>query len=418
MESNKNEKIVNNNEVLSPYVIDVKVGNDNGNSEHDIIINGKQICSPNVLAKVRKVPMLDEINRDYVTEHIEDKLIVTVDSPSAMPGVYFIGNYALSSGEKVRSIEVGADNNKVESEIVIINTLAQIAGYAVQEIYKEDKKIDQGIFVNTYMTTALPISQYSKGAAERFSQKFMNGNHKITVNVGTLRVDVTINFKFVKVIPEGVTAVHAVHHLDDIMKENNAKFEVLTFNSGKEEKKNINSDYFKDKKILHLGIGEGTTELPVTDDIVFNPNFIRGINNGIGHAIDRSLDEFKNELGLRDYSRQKYSQVLRDQGHKQYPIASEIISTYIDDEAEEILHAAKTEIQKTNNEVDIIMVYGGGSIPMREQLESKLKGICEKGKIDLFYVPENFAVTLESIGLYKFTTGKIFEALLKKHNSK
>ncbi len=415
MNNNNNEIVSNGQEVLTPYVLDVNVGNDNGNSEHDIIINGKQICSPNVLAKVRKVPMLDEVNKDYVAEHIKDNLIVTVDSPSATPGVYYIGNYALNSGEKVRSIEVGADNNKVDSEIAIINTLSQIAGFAVQEIYKKDNKIEQGILVNVFMSTALPISQYNKNEADRFSNKFMENKHKITVNVGTSRVDVTINFKFVKVIPEGVTAVHAVHDLDEIMSDNKDKFDVLSFNG---IEKPVDSRYFKNKKILHIGIGEGTTELPITNDIVFDPNFIKGINNGIGHAIDRSLDEFKKELGLKDYSRQKYSEVLKDESHKFYPVASDIISTYIDDEAEEILHAAKTEIQKANNEIDLIMVYGGGSIPMRNQLENKLKSVCEKGNIDLFYVPEKYAVILESIGLYKFTTGKIFEALAKNHNNR
>lgn len=412
---NNNETVSNGQEVLTPYVLDVNVGNDNGNSEHDIIINGKQICSPNVLAKVRKVPMLDEVNKDYVAEHIEDNLIVTVDSPSATPGVYYIGNYALGSREKVRSIEVGADNNKVDSEIAIINTLSQIAGFAVQEIYKKDNKIEQGIFVNVFMSTALPISQYNKNEADRFSDKFMKHKHKITVNVGILRVDVTINFKFVKVIPEGVTAVHAVHSLDEIMSDNKDKFDVLSFDG---IEKPVDSRYFKNKKILHIGIGEGTTELPITNDIVFDPNFIKGINNGIGHAIDRSLDEFKKELGLKDYSRQKYSEVLKDESHKFYPVASDIISTYIDDEAEEILHAAKTEIQKANNEIDLIMVYGGGSISMRNQLENKLKSVCERGNIDLFYVPEKYAVILESIGLYKFTTGKIFEALAKNHNNR
>lgn len=391
----------------TPYTVEVVVGNDNGNSEHDIIINGHQICSPNVMAKVRKMPLLDEINPDFVAKNIQDNLIVTIDSPLVSPAIYYAGNYALKSGERVKSIEVGTDNNKVDSDIVMVNTLAQIAGYSVKEVYDKDKDIKNGILVNVKMATALPIKQYNKSEAERFANKFMDEKHKVTVQLGTKRIDVTVNFEFVKVIPEGVTAVHAIQN---ISKENQDIFD--SFNTKYEIK--ASSSYFKNKKILHVGIGEGTTELPVTDDIIFNPNFIRGINNGIGHAIDRSLDEFKDEVGLKDYTRQKYSEIIKDESHKFYPVAQDIIEGYIDDEAEEILHAAKQEIQRSGNEVDIIMVYGGGSIPMKSKLEKKLLEICEKGEMKLFYVPEKYAVIFESMGLYQFATGKIFSTLAKR----
>ena len=108
----------------------LKVGNDNGNSEHDLLINGVLIAQPNVFAKVRKLPNLDEVNKDYVIKNIQDNLIVTCEDPS---GIYYIGNYALKSGQKIRNIEVGIDNNKIESDIVIVNTLSQIAGFGIKE---------------------------------------------------------------------------------------------------------------------------------------------------------------------------------------------------------------------------------------------------------------------------------------------
>ena len=119
--------------------IRVKVGNDNGNSEHDLIINGVAIAQPNVFAKVRKLPNLDEVNREYVLDNIHDNLIVTCEDPS---GIYYVGNYALKSGQKVRNIEVGIDNNKVDSDIVMVNTLAQIAGYGVKEYYNKYNNFD------------------------------------------------------------------------------------------------------------------------------------------------------------------------------------------------------------------------------------------------------------------------------------
>lgn len=387
--------------------INMLVGNDNGNSEHDIIINGYKIAQPNVIAKVRKLPMLDEVNPKYVIDHIEDNLIVTIDSPSVAPGIYYIGNYALKSGEKVRSIEVGTDNNKVESDIVIISTLAQIAGNAVKQVYKDDTVLENTIIIKAEMATSLPISQYSKANAEKFTNKFTGGKHKVTVHVGNIRADVEISFSYVKVIPEGVTSVHGLQAMNgEIFDDFNKKYGL-----------NIDGAYLKNKRILHVAIGEGTTEYPLTTDISFNPNFIRGSINGVGHAIDKALDEFKAEKGLIDYSRQKYSQVLRDKGHNYHDVAEEIVEGYIEEQAEEILHIAKIELQKANNEVDIICCYGGGSIPMRKQLEPKINSICERAGIKLLYISEKFAVTLEAEGLYQFASGLIFKALTLKNKA-
>lgn len=388
------------------FVIDLKVGNDNGNSEHDIVINGKQICQPNVCSKVRKLPLLDEVKHEYVADNIEDNLIVTIDSPGCEPGIYFIGKYALKSGERIKNIEVGEDNSKVDTDIVVINTLAQIAGYGVEEAFKVDPELKNDIKIKVDMTTALPVTQYDKSTAEKFEKKF-DGKHKVTVHVGTIRANVEIEFEFIKVLPEGVTAVHALQNInEEIFKEFTEKYKV-----------SVNKEYLKDKKILHVSIGEGTTEYPITEGIEFDPNFIKGSKNGIGHAIDKSLDEFKDKIGILNYSRQKYSEVLRDKDHKYYSIAADIIDEYIDEQAEDILHYSKKEIQRANNEVDIICVYGGGSIPMKEQLEKKFDSICEKADIKLLYIPEKYAVTLESKGMYEFTNGKIFAAL-KARNAK
>mgnify|MGYP001806215053 CR=1 FL=1 len=388
----------------------IKVGNDNGNSEHDIIIEGNLIRQPNVYAKIRKIPMLDELKEEAIIEKIEENLIVSIVSPSAETGNYMIGECALKSGEKVRSIEVGVDNNKVDNNIVMVNTLSQIAGYACKKYFEEAKTFDElkenSLKVNVDMATALPISQYNTKSANEFSERFMKGVHNVIVYIGAYQVRVEISFNFVKTIPEGVTAAWALKHAnDEIFKEYNSKPNV----------KQINASDFKKAKILHVAIGEGTTELPVTTGIEFDPNFINGINNGIGHAIDKSLGEFKRNLGLTNYSRQKFSEVLKDQSHKYHVIAEDIVEGYIEDESEEILHATKNEIQRANNEVDFICVYGGGSIPMRKNLEKLLQTYADRAMINLLYIPEKEAVTLEAKGLYEFATSKVF-SLLSKSN--
>ena len=144
------------------YKINLKVGNDTGNSEHDIIINGYQICQPNVIARTRKSPNLEELDQERFIKNIENNLVINLISNEVPTGTYYIGSYALESGQAVRSIEVGVDNNKAENDIVFINTLAQIAGYAVKKAFEENALENDTIKVSVDMAGALPINQYTK----------------------------------------------------------------------------------------------------------------------------------------------------------------------------------------------------------------------------------------------------------------
>lgn len=388
---------------MSENEIVLKVGNDNGNNEHDIIINGELIQQPNVFAKVRKLPNFDEVNKANVLANISKNLIVTCEDPS---GIYYIGDYALKSGQTVRNIEVGVDNNKIESPIVQVNTLGQIAGAAIIEYSKNNELAKADIIkVKVDMTTSLPVSYYSKKNAIEFANKFLNKTHLVTVHIGNKDIRVQIEFEYVKTIPEGVTASFYFREAPEEL--------FCEYNEKNEDK--IDSNFFKNARVLHVAIGEGTTEYPLTTGIEFDPNFIRGTNNGIGHAIDKALDEFKEETGLIKFSRQDYSAIIKDEKHKFHDLALDILEQYVEEQAEEILHYTKQEIQRANNEVDIVVIYGGGSILMRETLEKKLQAFCHRAKIKLFYVPQKDTITLEAKGLYNFTCSDIFESLKAKY---
>lgn len=405
------------------HKLNLKLGNDNGNSEHDLVIEGNLIAQANVMSKVRKAPNVEELNNKLFISHIEKNLIVDVVSDEVKTGTYICGDYALKSGETVRTIPIGYDNDKANSEIVMVNTLANIAGYAVKKVFaeNEDDK-DMKISVNVDMTTALPISQYSKAKANEFANRFMNKKHFVNVSTPNGKIPVEIEFDFVKVIPEGITTVFALTNEDDAFFKKHNDF-VEKFYEGDTNKSfdgvytHLDKTYFEGKRILHIAIGEGTTEYPITEGKAFNPNFIKGSNNGLGHAINKSIEEFKEEVGQTSLTRQKYSDILKDKNHKFYPLAKDIIDIPIEEQAEEIFQTAKTEIDRANNEIDIIVVYGGGSILMRDALEPKLRNICKSAKINLFYVDEKDAVSLEAKGLYNFTTSKIF-AQVKKVNKK
>jgi plasmid segregation protein ParM len=71
------------------------------------------------------------------------------------------------------------------------------------------------------------------------------------------------------------------------------------------------------------------------------------------------------------------------------------------------------QLNRIRNEVDVIAVYGGGSILMRQFLFSRLDALCNEREIKLLYVPESYATLLNAIGLDIFARGGIFKALKK-----
>lgn len=269
------------------------------------------------------------------------------------------------------------------SDVVYVDTLAHTAAEAVK-LYRD--KTDDVIAVHVDMATALPVSYYSAENAKFFADKFMAKEHLVTVHTPKKPFVVKIIYDFVKVIPEGVTACHA-------------------FLQDKPE--------YKKSKILHIAIGEGTTEFPVTQGIVFDPLFITGTNNGNGYAIDRVIEDFKRHYGLQKFTRQNYSNILKDKSHKYHDTAMEFVLPALAVQATEIVEAAKAVIQKADNDIDIVLVYGGGSILMRSTLERELETFCKRAKIKLVYMDAAKAVTIEAEGLRNFVNGNIFAKIKK-----
>lgn len=386
-------------------MLKLKFANDNGNSEQDMFINGLPVAQPNVYAHVHRLPNMDEVNVEQVLKDIHNNLIVSVEGQ-----LYYVGSKALRSGSRCRSIEVGVDNNKITNHIVYVNTLAHIAGFAVAETARKGESLDKEIECEVDMATAIPVSYYSKNNGALFAQKFMEKVHLVSVFIGAMEVSVRVRFDFVKVIPEGVTAAHAFLGHSEFFE---------AYNNSHEDK--LDSEYMSQARILHVAIGEGTTEFPLTyNGIEFNPDFIEGTNNGNGHAIDRVFIPFKRDVGLLKFTRQDFSNILKDEEHRYHDRAMDFMLPSLEEEAEEILSTTKQIIYKANNEIDVVAVYGGGSILMRPMIEERLQKFCYAGNkgIKVLYIEADKAVMLEAVGLNDFVNSKLFEKLKEINKAK
>lgn len=400
-----------------------KVGNDNGNSEHDLIIDGVLITQPSVFSKISKLPDLSSLNEEVFVENILNNIITTVMSPAvngSAAGSYFVGEYATKAGKLLHNIEVGAFNSKINSDVPIINSLSIIAAYAVKRGLSEDLDL-KNIDLDVDMVTALPVTQHSPQTAKAFFNKYMEGDHEVQVHLPTRVISVTIHFVYVKVLPESICSTFYLQALTmenaELIKNPEDRGEyvnlVKRFFRDFNQKYNLDIDgnYFKGLKILHNSIGEGTTEIPLTNDISFDPNFIEGSNNGVGHAINEVLNSFIKSKNLVKFTRQDYSAILRDPNHKHYEFAMSLVQEPLAEQGEIIFRNTKQEVGKANNAIDIIMVHGGGSILMRDFLLSEYYAFGEKTDIAIFYVPSEFAVVLEVLGMYAFLKSEIFKNL-------
>lgn len=387
------------------------VGNDNGNSEHDLIIDGKLVQQPNVNCTVDELPWGEEQAPEGFVKNLQDQLVVTVDSPAARPGMYYVGKFALESGEILDNLQIGIDL-KSDMDLPVLNTLAQIAAVAVQKAYEEEKKIPDHIDVEVDMATALPVTQHSDETSAKFEKRFTSGSHHVTVHLGIQRVAVKIVFPFTKVVPEATPVIFTLQkdadgnwREGDIFREFIETYDI---------EKKFNGSYFKDKRILHVDIGDGSTEYPITEGNKFLRQFVHGSHHGAGYAIEEALDEFNRLIHLPDSPRQFFSDVIKNAKHKYHARAIKTLKRPMESQVRQIVQNVKRQLTKARNEIDLLCVYGGGSILMRSILFPQLDELCTEREMKLLYIPADYAVQMNALGLDAFVRGKIYEALKTK----
>lgn len=387
------------------------VGNDNGNSEHDLIIDGRLIQQPNVNCTVDELPWSEEQSPESFIRNLQDQLVVTIDSPSARPGMYYVGKFALESGEILDNMQIGIDL-KSDMDLPIVNTLAQIAAVAVQKAYDEEKRIPEQLEVEVDMATALPVTQHTDETSAKFEKRFTSGTHHVTVHLGIQRVGVKISMPFAKVVPEATPVIFTLQKDAEGNWREGDIFEEFLREYNIERK--FNGSFFKDKRILHVDIGDGSTEYPITEGNKFLRQFVHGSHHGAGYAIEEALDEFNRLIHLPNSPRQFFSDVLKNPKHKYHARALKTLRRPLETQVRQIVQNVKKQLTKARNEIDLICVYGGGSILMRSLLYPQIQELCAEREMQLLYIPAEYAVQLNAMGLDAFVRGKIYEALKNK----
>ncbi|MFP7486509.1 ParM/StbA family protein [Priestia filamentosa] len=405
--------------------IELKGVVDVGNSEHGSFIDEEMMLQPSTISKLRKKPFYEDLDLSVVMakDKLFEELVVEIDSPEIKTSaMYSIGQAAIEGQRHYTHTNLrgsSEEKGKRFSDVPIIMTVATFAARAVQKAYKNSGELPTAISLTADMITGLPVREYNQSNAQYFAERFTKHQHNVKVLLGAQQsVEVAVNFDFVKVFPEASTAMWAIWK--DRKKEVRTGYFFKEFEEAYAEKlklegiKEVDGSYFIDKRVLHMDIGEGTTEFPITNGLVPDQKMTNGSDNGIGYAIESILEEYRSKVKLNKAQRHNVSKVLKDKKHKYHKVAMELIEGPLEGQAEDIVNAAAGYMTDANNEIDVVVVYGGGSILLKEYLYPALLEECEDRGIMLLYIPETDAATLYLEGLNVILTNGAFDALKKK----
>jgi len=376
------------------------VANDIGNSETKMIVNDTLIKQPSVVKRLLSKPNVMETNVEKNIANLLDELIVHVTSNAIKrSGLYFIGKRANITADKVENMNIKL-GNKSKHDIPVLMTLSMLAARSVQLAYQENQELPSSISVDVSMTTAIPASEYSADQARYLEGRFTSNDHVVIVYVGETPVTVTLHFQTVKVTQEGIPALYALLERDnEILKNYNEHY----------KKQAVPKD-FANKRILHVDIGDGTTEYIYT--VGMNPvtDVCSGEKRGVGHATEEATQLLKEEVGgFLNLNRQQFMNIFLDPSHHLHDLAVRFMQEARYSQAQRILEDIQEKYSDIAGNVDVIAVYGGGSIQFKEELYEDLLDFANNVHCEVLWIPEKYAVDMNVNGLHVINEKILFK---------
>ncbi|ANZ32307.1 MULTISPECIES: ParM/StbA family protein [Anoxybacillaceae] len=376
------------------------VANDIGNSETKMIVNDTLIKQPSVVKRLLSKPNVMETNVEKNIANLLDELIVHVTSNAIKrSGLYFIGKRANMTADKVENMNIKL-GNKSKHDIPVLMTLSMLAARSVQLAYQENQELPPSISVDVSMTTAIPASEYSADQARYLEGRFTSNDHVVIVYVGETPVTVTLHFQTVKVTQEGIPALYALLESEnEILKNYNEHY----------KKQAVPKD-FANKRILHVDIGDGTTEYIYT--VGMNPvtDVCSGEKRGVGHATEEATQLLKEEVGgFLNLNRQQFMDIFRDPSHHLHDLAVRFMQEARYSQAQRILEDIQEKYSDIAGNVDVIAVYGGGSIQFKEELYEELLDFANTVHCEVLWIPEKYAVDMNVNGLHVINEKILFK---------
>ena len=305
-----------------------------------------------------------------IIDNIDKELDINIVS-NIINGEYLVGNSALLA-RNTRTFNVNASANKANSDISIIMTLGMITINYVKNYINKETKLPHNCQINVQLTTALPIVEWQNAEhVKKLHSRYADNNFVVTIRNFNKPVTLNINFDKVLVASEGVVGTlaliyqnnHHYHKADfysDFIKNNNLKD---TFNG-----KTLKEKY---PIIVGIDVGDGTTDISVTNNLKIIDDDIQFIDKGIGTAINNSITSLR-KIGVEIKNRQAFLEIL-PQSTKLQESLNENLEPLFDDLDEKIT----TIFSNRSNMVQLIYFHGAGATIIKNLYNDRLQKLID-----------------------------------------
>lgn len=346
----------------------------------------------------------DEIGNLY------NRAYVKFDSP-AVRGAFsdarmYFGKRAVASGKTLEVFDIGSNVSKAEQPLSSILVLGIIASAAVQAYYEKYKKLpDEQIKADAYMALALPITEF-KEYKDLFAKKFMDSTHLVCFHNFDTPIRVELKFPSVKVLAEGASAQFAVvqkgeKFMDALLADVRKHGILLDGISAR--------DVLGAEGTLGIDIGEGTVNLPVFSNKKFNTDFSASVNMGYGTVLENALpalhqnkiNDFNDRKALAEFIQKTPSPLTRAKYNR--------VKQVVDNETMALVSVITKEftrvMSKSNGQIEVVYVYGGGATAVKELLYQSLieaaKPFAAGGDFPIMYLDSSYSRYLNREGLFQ-----------------
>ena len=395
-------------------VVKMNVANDLGYGSVKAKVNDTKIHFPSVLALQREQDIAKPVEFDsekeklsYLSDMINHMDITVSSSAVKTQGRFLLGTAAVKSSLPMRAFDVNDFTGKSDNDLSIILTLGMIASQRVASAVENGEDLSEQLNAEVNMTSALPVSEGKKnGIVDSYINKYVNSKHTVVFHNLKDPITVSLTFNKVYVALEGEVAQLYIQNSDiklkGLIKKDFAK------NYPELATEIEVTDLVKIRNLLGIDIGEGTTDLVVIKDGKANAVSSTSLPNGYGNALQDAIDvlqtqnmNFEARSQLQDYLSQDVSPLAKRMQNKVRQTVFEQLAPF----ADKIVEAASKTMRKAGANVEVLYVYGGGSIPMLEQTELRQK-LAQKMKdfsggidVPVIWIDKSYAQILNEKGL-------------------
>lgn len=395
--------------------IHMNVSHDGGNGYCKDYVLNDVLTYPSELTKFLEgmtttpIQITDYNGVKQVLDNFINEMDVTVDSESLHEsGVrYLVGTNANYAGKARISFNVDSAEGKSDRDISLVCILAVVAYSAISKDFITSGEVkDNYEVVVDKMNSALPIDEIKiPGVSESFAKKFNSKSHVVTINNFSRPVQVKVNFDKVKILPEGL--ISQLGLIWDPKNPNYFRSDSI-FNTIYTEDESVSisngEDILEIGNVLGIDIGEGTTDFSLMNGISNVAGGSSSIFTGIGNVAEDAAEAFYMQYPqLGRYSRQSFMESMRNSKGKKKEAFEKAFQSQVDSLGSQITDEIRNSFQKVNNNINLIVVFGGGATILKDfyenDLEEAVKSLSPFETIPLLWVAPKYAQNLNLDGL-------------------